>query len=666
MHRAAGVLALWAVAGWGQGVVAPTREPVGTKRGDNKGNYNITNSFELGARYHEVGGNGLKYRSDVNFGNGVRLLGTNLTVHSRDGQGGWLDEMVLSTQGLGNDPYQTAKLRAQKNGWYRYDMFWRINDYVNPGLTTGTLGGHLLNTRRQMQDHDFTLFPEAGWRVVAGTSRVTQTGAGLTSFQWFDGRGDEFPLFADVNRRFREYRVGVEGRGAGFRVGLWRGWQRFEEVTPERLEGESAGANVADNTQLARLVRREPYEGETPFWRMNVNHERKTWYGVAGSFSYAGSRRAFTLDETGSGTDRLGVNRTRQVIAAGTGRRPVTTGSLTLSLLPGARASVSNHTAFHQAQMDGDNVYREVNNNTLGRDILRFEYLGLRTVVNTTDGSVEINRWLGVYGGFHYSQRRIRSRQAEQIGVFGEEVAAEQGNVLKSGLGGVRVQAGGGVSVNVDVEVGRADRPFYPVAERNYQAVGGRAQYRSRKAQLFGAVRTNYNTNSVSLFTHSARARNYSAGGSWTVGTVLVVDASYSKLHVDTLTGIAYFALGNLVDQDQSLYISNIHAGSLGARLSLWKRADLYVGYSRVQDAGDGRSRLDEPGAPGARSPLAAFRAVQTFPVAYQSPLGRLSVRLRPKLRWNVGYQWYGYRDELFRVQNYRAHTGYSSLLWSF
>ena len=41
---------------------------------------------------------------------------------------------MLSTSGLGNDPYQNASLRVQKNGLYRYDMLWREDDYYNPGL----------------------------------------------------------------------------------------------------------------------------------------------------------------------------------------------------------------------------------------------------------------------------------------------------------------------------------------------------------------------------------------------------------------------------------------------------------------------------------------------------------------------------------------------------
>src|SRR5215472_19256530 len=92
-----------------QPVVAPTPEQVGPARGTNVDDYNITNSFELGYRFAEVSGNLGEYRSQVNYGNGIRVLGTNLTVNSRDGHGTYFDNITLNTIGLGNDPYESAR-----------------------------------------------------------------------------------------------------------------------------------------------------------------------------------------------------------------------------------------------------------------------------------------------------------------------------------------------------------------------------------------------------------------------------------------------------------------------------------------------------------------------------------------------------------------------------
>ena len=77
--------------------------------------YNIVNSFETGYRFADISGNRDKYRSDENYRNGLRLLGSSFSANSKEGHGWLFDEIILNTQGLGNDPYEFANFRIQKN-----------------------------------------------------------------------------------------------------------------------------------------------------------------------------------------------------------------------------------------------------------------------------------------------------------------------------------------------------------------------------------------------------------------------------------------------------------------------------------------------------------------------------------------------------------------------
>ena len=191
-----------------QDTVAPTTgESTLPARGENTGDYNVVQSWELGYRFASVGGDDGKYRSDVNYGEGIKLLSSYLTVNSRDGQGRWFDEIALTTQGLGNDPYESATLRVQKNRWYRYDLLWRSNAYFSPGLTVAD-GEHMENTTYRSQDHDLTLLPQSWFRIRAGYSRTTQDGPALTTEQEFDPQGDVFPIFRDTREQYNEYRAG--------------------------------------------------------------------------------------------------------------------------------------------------------------------------------------------------------------------------------------------------------------------------------------------------------------------------------------------------------------------------------------------------------------------------------------------------------------------------
>jgi hypothetical protein len=659
MHRLCSIFFLVGTLPGQQGV-APTAARVGPLRGEDVSGYNVVNSFETGYRFRSVGGDLGKYRSDVNYGNGVRLVASKLTVNSKDGHGRMFDEIVLTTQGLGNDPYQFSSLRIQKNRLYRYDMFWRSNDYVNPGLTIAG-GQHLSDTQRRFQDHDLTLLPQSKIRLFLGYTRNSQDGPALTTIQLFDSRGDEFPLFSDIRRVRNEYRLGGEIQLAGVKLNWLRGWDDFKEDTPTLLPAASEGNNPNDRTTLASLRRDEPYHGTTPYWRLNLFTEKTSW-AVGGRFAYAVGRRNFVFDESTIGTARFGTARNRQTLIFGSGRRPVASGNLTLSVFPTSRLTFSNQTAFHNTRIEGDSSFREFNNTVAGLQLLFFRSLGIRTITNTSDATFRAAKWLGVYGGYHHSNRRVRSIEQFEVAGRPESLPAEQDNRINSGLVGVRLRPFQPLSINLDGEIGRADRPFFPIAERNYHALGARVQYKAKSLRLSAGARSNYNTNSASLSNHSSRGRNFSFDASWIPGDWFALDAGYSRLHLDTASGIAFFASSQFIEGDRSIYVSNIHAGNCGARLAINRRAELYFGYSHVQDTGDGRNRASV----GSGARLAPFIAAQTFPLTYRTPLARLSVRLHTSVRLNFGYQYYNYAEEFSARQNYRAHTGYTSVLWSF
>ena len=154
-----------AALAYAQPPVAPSPTPAGPAEGKDSGLYNVVNSSELGYRFHTVGGSVDQYRSSVNYGNGIRLLSGSTLITSKNRNGKLFDQISLTTQGLGNDPYESANLRIERNQTYRYDMTWRQNDYFNPGLVSdGGLSFHRMDTTFGMQDHNFTLFPQSKYK----------------------------------------------------------------------------------------------------------------------------------------------------------------------------------------------------------------------------------------------------------------------------------------------------------------------------------------------------------------------------------------------------------------------------------------------------------------------------------------------------------------------
>ena len=655
--------------GLAQPTIAPTSEPVGAPRGDDLSDYNIVDSFETGYRFRAFGGSFDQYRSTVNYGDGIRLLSSFFTMNSKDGHGRFFDEIVLTTQGLGNDPYQNATLRISKNRLYRYDMHWRLNDYFNPGLVTdGGAGQHLLDTEYTNQDHDLTLFPDSNLKFFLGYSRGNQEGPAISTVQLFDARGNEFPLFENVRRLRNEYRLGNEFRVFGVRVNWMHGWEDFKEDS-NYLSGPNQGNNPASPTTLTSFLRNEPIHGTSPYWRAALFADRK-YFSANGRFTYVSGRNAFVLDETAIGSALFGAAANRQIITSGNAQRPALTGNLTLSFFPTSKLTVVNSTAVNNIRIDGNSVYAQFDNATQSLSYLVFEFLGIRTIANETDLNLQAASWLGFFGGFHYSDRLIRS--IEETNVQGNifNAPSEQSNQLRSGVFGIRLRPRKPLSIIVSGELGRADHPLTPISDRNYHAVDARARYKLKKVLFSASAQENYNVNSVSLSTYASHARTYSGDASWSPKDWFSLDASYSKLHLNTAGGIAYFASGQFFTGQQSIYVSNLHVANLTAHFDVRKRADLFVGYSHTQDTGDGRSYsfkvvADLP--PSQISPLPfGFYTAQSYPLRFLSPMGRFSVRINQKLRWNLGYQYYGYNAEFYNNLNYHAHTGYTSLLWSF
>jgi len=609
-------------------VVAPTPNSVGPTRGDDWKNYNLINSFETGYRFLSVSGNQNKYRSDVNFGNGVRLLSSFIGVNSKEGHGLLFDEFIFSTQGLGGDPYESASVRVQKNRIYEYSLLWRKNDYYNPGLTTdGGQGQHLQDTSTTLQDNNLTLFPQSKVKFFLGYSRSMQDGAGISTLLSPTSSSDFVPVLTNIRQVQNEYRVGGEFRFWGMTLNWLRGWQDFKDDSTGQVN-----------------------HGTSPYWQVALVRNSQ-WIDINGRFTYTAGRRTFL-------TNQNAAEAHQQVFTFGDARRPVATGNATVSIFPTTKLTIANHTSFYNIRTEGDSTYVQLDNTTGRADFLYYQFLGIRTFANDTDFDYKLKNWFDVHGGYEYSDRRIAATSQ----FLQSSPLYSQTNEVNAGKVGFRARPFSRFTVTVNAEFGRASRPFTPKSDSNYNLLTGRLDYRWKTLQLSAWSRANYNDNSVLLSDYNSHSRTYAGSAAWSPVKWFGFDASYSKLHLETLGGINFFANNVLFANQISYYLSNLHVGTLSTRFSV-RRFDFYVGYNRVQDAGDGRNT---PTQVVAGPDLPAFRAAQTFPLTFQSPQARISVRISERLRWNAGYQYFGYHEEFSSGQNYLAHTGYTSLLWSF
>ena len=467
--------------------VAPTTESVGPPRGDSVGQYNVTQSFETGYRWNLVGGNDGMYRQVVNYGNGIRLLGSSLAVHSKEGHGHYFDEILLNTLGLGNDPYEAAVLRVQKNSLYRYDMLWRSNAYYNPGLIVSE-GLHFRNTSSRLQDHDLTLLPQSRFRFRVGYSRNKEDGPGLSTAQEFDVNSYGLPVFTDVRRDWNEYRLGFDLRLSDLQFTLTRRWAFYKDDSPYESTGAVGPPAPGDQTVLNRFVRAEPVHGSNDGWLGNLFARKKLW-GVNARMTYTRGEHDFLMNEIASGTNQFGGPASRVITVAGSASRPVTAGDFAINLFPSEWITVVNNTSVTSNRIDGDSTYSEYNTGLFFGATYNFRYLGVRLVTNATDVNVRLRPWIGFYAGYHFSDRRIQTVESFAfVGDTTDTQRYEVSNTLNSGVLGIRLKPWKPVTVNLEGEVGRADAPLTPIGEKNYHLIYGRAEYRVRAASAIHVV----------------------------------------------------------------------------------------------------------------------------------------------------------------------------------
>ena len=475
----------------------------------------------------------------------------------------------------------------------------------------------------------------------------------------FDTTGAIFPIFSNVKITQNDFRFGGEGRWRGFTLHVIRGWEDFKEDTPYQFSGVAvAPGSAAALTSFSRFA---PYHGTSPYWQVALFRNSRR-LNFNGRFTYTGGNRAFLANETASGINQFGALANQQIITTGDARRPVATGNVNITAPVTSKLTITGSTSLYNVRTEGDSAYLQYNNATQASNLLYYQYLGIRTFQTNADALYEIRPWLDVHAGYLFSDRNIASTPQAVVEGINSSVPFEQINQLHSGIFGVQVRPVNGLVASFDGEIGRVTRPFTPKSDADYNTLSGSVRYSRKHLRLTALAHTDYNLNSVSLSSYSSHGRTYSASASWIVGSWLTLDASYTKLHLDTLGGIAFFAGPQFLPNQISAYISNIHSGTLSAQVT-YNRFDFYAGYSHVQDTGDGRNA---PMNTVLGPTLTPFQAAQTFPLRFLSPMARISVRLGERLRWNFGYQYYGYRENFTTGNNYLANTGYSSLMWSF
>src|SRR5437588_98734 len=603
------------------------------KAGDAAGDYTVTSSIELGYRGLRVGGDINKYQSDLNYKAGVRLFDTSFLLKAKEGKkGGLFDTLLVTSTGWGADPYGHVRISAENSKWYRFDGQYRrfryfnfLNNIANPNFATQptnpATGEHGYDTRQQLGDFDLTILPKnEKIRFNVGFSPERYSGPAFTTYHV---GGDDFMLLSNLRSRSNDFRVGADWKLGPVNFSLLQGFRRFRE-----------DSSVANN------------------------------YLNLGQYSINGNtKRPNTLGDFGvtyMATDKLRISNTFRVE--------------TFQINGG-----DFYTARFNVTRANGTVLAPIIVNNGGNPFIFNEVTKYRKIQDTVEGDYQFNDRYAAHFGYRYGTRRIDEFQ-NGFGLNANLPAAlvptadEETNHTNAFFGGFKARPVKEWTVYFDAEHGTADNVFTRVGNYNYTNLRARSRYApTHKLSLNFSVITRNNSNpseiggvSLADFGVNVKSRVFNSSVDWTANERLSFSAGYTHNRVDSDAVVDFFFNAVEHPTGHSLYFMRNHFFYLDTVAHLLPRVTLYAAYRINKDTGQGNRLADPTGTPGF--------LVTSYPMSFQSPEGRLSIRVNHRLDWNVGYQYYNYNESgllrynigayivSVRPQNYHAHMPYTSL----
>ncbi len=688
---------LAAAASWAQTPAAsPEAEP--------EQDYKVRSTIEIGARGLSVNGDHEKFRSDLNYRSGVRVFDSSFLIENNKKTGYKVfDSVLVTSSGWGADPSGMFRFNMDKTGSYRFDTNVRrvkyFNNLKNHAIVWSELvptgSQHRANTAHNFGDFDLTVFPEReDFRMRFGYSFNKTTGPGTDNIRF---SGDEYQVNSEINSRSHDFRFGVEGKFAGFNLGLNYGHRIFRDKTRFFLEGFNLGNNpAATSSFLNNSLRLMPVRGTTDFGTFFAQRTFANKLDLTARMIYSQSIiSAQEFDRINGRASFTGNFILDDLInVPGKSKRPQTRADLGLTYRATDAFRISNTFTFDQFNISGDNTLFEIVRltNAGGTSLpdartntSAYRTTGYRRFSNLIEADYQASRWLGVHIGYRYTQRRVRVAAVDRnllTGVTTRNTFEEHDNRTNTFIAGAKVKPAKYWSIYADVEIGQADSVFTRLANNDVKNFRVRNIVRMNKfsINLSAITKDNDSPGLSTAFTGNTsfpsidttfvvKSRIFSGSVDWTPRPDLSLSGGYTYSHMTSRgdiivpVGAPLFPSTRFLQGVSEYYMRDSYF-YFDVTARPFKRMSLYASYRINDDRGQGDLVETRP-----------QDFINSYPMRFNTPEIRLAFRVTRNVDWNVGYQYYSYSETLtqnpfitniFPAQNYRAHLPYTSLRFYF
>jgi len=642
--------------------------------------YTIDMITELGSRFLGTDGNVNTYRSDLNYGKGFRLFDYNLLMKHEGDSGGLFDTLRVNAHGWGGDPSAYTRVEMEKTKWYRFDMNFRRFEYFN-NLTTIDNGLHAADLARRFGDFNLTLLPQNDKiRFNIGYTSDYESGPSFSTNKYSNLiagsslASDEFHVSTPVSDHSNDFRFGADARLLGFDLSFMQGLRYYSQDTANIISTPTLGNN--DKTVVNTFSRNMPVRGHLPYTRFSMHRMISDKVDLTGRFIYSAANTNYTVNELTTGKDKSGNNILQDSFTGfGATRRLSAEGDMGISYFATDKLTLSETfrvSTFHISGGDSlsNLVQRTTSTNKPLADIFAIgsdlNFTSYRQYLNQVEADYKINKKYSVHGGYRYTNRNIDLNDSHLTQLPPAATVSTPGsdtfnNSTHAGFFGAKAQPFSAWTIYGDVETGTADNVFVRVDNYNYTNYRVRNTIRPTKTLSINASFVSKDNSNPTInplatvqqtFGVETRSRAFSGSVDWDPNPRFSVSTGYTYNRVRTNAAIQLAVLGLTgLQNGNSLYFVNDNFFYADARIKLQERATVHVGYRIDNDSGQGNQISTVP-----------TQLISSYPINYQSPEARLTIKISKNIDWNGGYQFYNYKETLTPTQNYRAHTAYSSL----
>lgn len=678
----------------------PTPKPADT--GDATWNgYKVTAVTEIGWRWRSVDGNVNKYRSDLNYKQGFRSFDTNILLESETGKGKYFDSLLITNSGWGSDPSGSTRVSMDKIGIYKFNANVRRVAYFN-NLSNFALNEHTQNWKHDFGDFDLTLAPQnERLRFTFGASFNSTHGPGITTIR---ANGDEFPVGSRAKVNSGDFRVGAEGKLLGFDWGLTQGFRTFKDRSFYELTAPHPGNSTTNQSSLNTFSRSFPTDGHAYYTQFNLHRTIAEKLDFTARVIYSSTNSRSSMLELMTGRDNTNpvgniVDLDRYEISA-EAKRPQTRGDFGITYMATNKFRISNTFSFDKFAVNGSEVFdQNFQFHSTTRTTIRsthstgYRVNAYKRYVNTVEADYQINNSVAFHVGYRYTKRNIdetiidSSRTTTTVisppsttttTSLTQEVEGET-NSTNALIAGMKIKPVKNWVIFWDVERGEADNVFTRVENYKFTNFRVRSRITVNKftLNLSAISKDNENPSSPSstvtlpanlVYVTTVKSRFYSGSVDWEPMPNLSFSGGYTYRNSTSYTPIVFPVQITVPPPTVTVYSYGFsqffmrdHYAYFDVSAKPVKRVSLYASYRISRDKGQGNliSNVILNTTPNTN----VFQnIIGSYPMQFKSPEFRVAFRITRNVDWNVGYQYYDYKDSQTPLQNYKAHLPYTSL----